>query len=106
MNSILAMSSDEPTCPKDALTTIEEQPQLTRSLSMPPGQLSSKSFNGKTSSTTKKVASSYIEFALNKVNYYILACDHEDIDMSSDVQTDSSDEQWAQFIEQFYAASQ
>ena len=105
MNSILAMSSDDPTCSKEALTTVEEQPQLTRSLSMPLSQLPSRSFNGKTSST-RKVPSSYIEFALNKVNNYILARDHEDIDMTSDMQTDSSDEQWAQFIEEFYAASQ
>ncbi|CAF2430806.1 unnamed protein product [Rotaria sp. Silwood2] len=104
MNSILAMSSDDPTDPKSPLTTIEEQPQLTRSLTMPPGQLSSKSFNGKTS-LTKKVPLSFIEFALNKVNHYTLSRDHEDIDINANLQLDPSDEQWTQFIEQFYAAS-
>jgi hypothetical protein len=104
MNSILAMSSDNPTDPKTPLTTSEEEPQLTRSLTMPPGQLLSKPLNGK--SSTKKVPLSFIQFALSKVNDYTLARDHEDIDINSNVQIESSDEQWSQFIEQFYAASQ
>jgi hypothetical protein len=100
MNSILAMSSDNPT---DAKHPHEEEPQLIRSLTMPPGQLMSKPFHGKNS---KKVPLSYIEFALNKVTDYILARDHEDIDINPGAQIDSSDDQWTQFIEQFYAASQ
>jgi hypothetical protein len=104
MNSILAMSSDNPTDPKNPLTTSEEEPQLTRSLTMPPGQLLSKPLNGK--SSTKKVPLSFIQFALSKVNDYTLARDHEDIDINSTIQADPSDEQWTQFIDQFYAASQ
>jgi len=100
------MSSDSPGDPKIPLITNEEEsPQLTRSLTMPPGQLISKPVNGKNSST-KLVPSSFIEFALNKVTDYTLARDHEDIDINLNTQTDSSDEQWTQFIEQFYAASQ
>jgi len=111
------MSSDNQTDPKIPLITNEEDsssppplplpplPQLTRSLTMPPGQLLSKSLNGKISST-KKVPLSFIEFALNRVTDYTLARDHEDIDISLGAQIDSSDEQWTQFIEQFYAASQ
>jgi hypothetical protein len=98
------MSSDNPTDPSNPLTNSEEEPQLTRSLTMPPGQLLSKPLNGKTS--TKKVPLSFIEFALNKVNDYTLARDHEDIDINLNLQIESSDEQWTQFIEQFYAASQ
>ena len=105
MNSILAMSSDSPGDPKIPVTTNEEEPQLTRSLTMPPGQLVSKPLNGKISST-KLVPLSFIEFALNKVNYYTLGREHEDIDINENAQTDTSDEQWTQFIEQFYAASQ
>jgi len=116
MNSILAMSSDNHTDPKTQLITDEEEPsppppppppppQLTRSLTMPPGQLLSKSINGKNTST-KKVPLSFIEFALNKATDYTLARDHEDIDINLNAQVDSSDEQWTQFIEQFYAASQ
>ncbi|CAF0803535.1 unnamed protein product [Rotaria sordida] len=104
MNSILAMSSDDPNDSQSPLTTIEEQPQLTRSLTMPPGQLLSKNFNGKISSI-KKVPLSFIEFALNKVNQYTLSRDHEDIDINVNLQLDPSDEQWTQFIEQFYTAS-
>jgi hypothetical protein len=40
------------------------------------------------------------------VTDYTLARDHEDIDINLSTQNDSSDEQWTQFIEQFYAASQ
>jgi len=108
------MSSDSPGDPKIPLITNEEEPspppppppppQLTRSLTMPPGQLLSKSVNGKISS--KKVPLSSIEFALNKVIDYTLARDHEDIDINPSTQIDSTDEQWTQFIEQFYAASQ
>ncbi len=106
MNSILAMSSDSPGDPKIPLTTNEEEsPQLTRSLTMPPGQLISKPLNGKNSST-KLVPSSCIEFALAKVNDFTLSREHEDIDINENPQMDTSDEQWTQFIEQFYAASQ
>ncbi len=105
MNSILAMSSDNPNDPKDPLIAVEDEPPLTRSLTMPPGQLSTKSVNGKNSST-KKVPLSSIEFALNKVTDFTLARDHEDIDINLTTQVDTSDEQWTQFIEQFYAASQ
>jgi len=108
------MSSDNQADPKNQLIINEEEPsppppppppQLTRSLTMPPGQLLSKSLNGKLSST-KKVPLSSIEFALNKVTDYTLARDHEDIDINLSTQIDSSDEQWTQFIEQFYTASQ
>jgi len=106
MNSILAMSSDNPTGSKDpVVSTAEDEPQLIRSLTMPPGQLTStKPTNGK--SSTKKVSLAMIEFALSKVTDFTLARDHEDIDINPSAQIDSSDEQWAQFIEQFYAASQ
>lgn len=98
------MSSDGPNEPKTPLSTIDEQLPLTRSLTMPPGQLSSKPSNGKISA--KKVPELFIEFALNKVNHYTLSREHEDIDMSPDDYIDPTDEQWSQFIEQFYAASQ
>jgi hypothetical protein len=105
MNSILAMSSDNPADPQTPLTNTEEEPLLTRSLTLPPGQLSSRPLNGKISST-KKVPLTFIEFALNQANQYTLARDHEDIDINSTIQADPSDEQWTQFIDQFYAASQ
>ena len=104
MSSILAMSSDSPADTSVPPTINEDEPTLTRSLTMPPGQLISKGTTGKGSS--KKVLSTTIEFALNKVNEYTLARDHEDIDMSPDLQTETTDEQWTQFIEQFYLASQ
>ncbi|CAF1538502.1 unnamed protein product [Rotaria magnacalcarata] len=103
MNSILAMSSDGPNDPNTPLPTIDEQLPLTRSLTMPPGQLLSKSLNGKTSA--KKVPVSAIEFALYKVNHYTSSRDHEDIDMDPEMHIDPTDEQWTQFIEQFYAAA-
>jgi len=103
MNSILAMSSDSPADARIPATINEEEPMLTRSLTLPPGQLTPKGANGKT--TIKKVLASTIEFALNKVNDFTLARDHEDIDISSDAQTETTDEQWTQFIEQFYLAS-
>jgi hypothetical protein len=105
MNSILAMSSDNPTDPNNPLIINEEEPLLTRSITMPVGPLFSKPLNGKNSST-KKVPLWFIEFALNKVIDYTLARDHEDIDIKPSAQIDSSDEQWTQFIEQFYFASQ
>ncbi|CAF5165216.1 unnamed protein product, partial [Rotaria magnacalcarata] len=71
---------------------------------LPSTTLSAKPVLGKIP-TTKKVPSSYLEFALKKVEQYTLACDHEDIDISLNLQNDTTDEQWAQFIEQFYAAS-
>jgi hypothetical protein len=103
------MSSDNPNDPNVSLITNEEDPspppQLTRSYTMPPGQLSTKPANGKTASM-KKVPLSSIEFALAKVTDYTLSRDHEDIDINQDTQNETTDEQWTQFIEQFYAASQ
>lgn len=105
MSSILAMSSDGPTEPPVPPTSNEEEPALTRSLTVPPGQSLSKPVQGK-GSNAKKVPSSAIDFALNKVNDYTLARDHEDIDISADLHAEPTDEQWTQFIEQFYLASQ
>lgn len=105
MNSILAMSSDSPTDVRVPSTTNEEETPLTRSLTMLPGQLSTKPVQGK-NQTAKKVPSSTIEFALNKVNHYTLSRDHDDIDMVVDTSIEPTDEQWTQFIEQFYLASQ
>ncbi|CAF1010009.1 unnamed protein product [Adineta ricciae] len=51
------------------------------------------------------VPSSFIEFALNKVEQFTAARNHEDIDIKLASQKASTDEQWTQFIEQFYAAS-
>ena len=103
MNSILAMSSDNP---NDPATVPDEEPVLTRSLTLPPGQLLPKPpINGKNTST-KKVPLSSIEFALNKVTDFVLSREHEDIDININAQNESSDEQWTQFIEQFYTASQ
>ncbi|UJR08277.1 hypothetical protein I4U23_012549 [Adineta vaga] len=53
----------------------------------------------------QKVPSTSIEFALNKVEQFTSARDHEDIDIKLASQKNSTDEQWKQFIEQFYAAS-
>jgi tubulin monoglycylase TTLL3/8 len=92
MNSILAMSSDNRTDP--ALNS-DEEPQLMRA----------NTILGKISST-KKVPSSTIEFALNNVEQFTLARDHEDIDINLNTQEETTDEQWTQFIEQFYAAAQ
>ncbi|CAF0755371.1 unnamed protein product [Adineta steineri] len=104
MNSILAMSSDGPTDPKNpVIIPNEEEAQLTRSLTMPPGQLLSKPLPGKTA--TKKVPSSFIEFALKKVIDYTISREHEDIDILPNTTIEPSDEQWTQFIDQFYAAS-
>ena len=106
MSSILAMSSDGPNEPRAPSTVNEEEPPaLTRSLTLPPGQLLSKPGQGK-ASNAKKVPSTAIEFALNKVNDYTLARDHEDIDISADLHAEPTDEQWTQFIDQFYLASQ
>ena len=105
MSSILAMSSDNPTDDRVASTTNEEEPTMNRSLTMLPGQLTTKPSQGKLTAN-KKVPVSAIDFALTKVNNYTLARDHEDIDISLDVQGEPTDEQWTQFIEQFYLASQ
>ena len=104
MSAILAMSSDSPADAHIPATINEEEPTLTRSLTLPPGQLTPKGATGKTA--VKKVLASTIEFALNKVNEFTLARDHEDIDLSPESQTETTDEQWTQFIEQFYLASQ
>ncbi|UJR37974.1 hypothetical protein I4U23_030656 [Adineta vaga] len=103
MTSILAMSSDGPTDPKIPIPTNEEEGQLTRSVTLPPGQLISKPLNGKNAS--KLVPLSYIEFALKTVNDYTLSREHEDIDINQTSQVDTTDEQWSHFIEQFYVAS-
>ncbi len=99
MNSILAMSSDNRT---DPLENSEVDPQLIRSDTLIASQPSAR---GKLSST-KKVPSSFLEFALNQVEQFTLARDHEDIDIHLNAQNETTDEQWTQFIEQFYAASQ
>jgi hypothetical protein len=104
MNSILAMSSDSPADPKNPVPATEEDAQLTRSVTLPPGQLSSRPLNGKTS--TKIVPSSFTEFALKTVNDYTLSREHEDIDINQTAQAEVTDEQWTHFIEQFYAACQ
>ncbi|CAF3201071.1 unnamed protein product [Rotaria socialis] len=101
MNSILAMSSDDRSNP--SLNPDEDSLLLGMNI-LPSTTLSPKPVLGKIP-TTKKVPSSYLEFALKKVEQYALACDHEDIDISLNLQNDTTDEQWAQFIEQFYAAS-
>jgi len=102
MNSILAMSSDNRTDP--SLNPDEDQ-QLIRTNTILTGQSSAKPVLGKISSI-KKVPSSFIEFALNNVEQFTLARDHEDIDININAQKDTTDEQWTQFMEQFYAASQ
>ncbi|CAF1079154.1 unnamed protein product [Adineta ricciae] len=104
MTSILAMSSDSPTEPKpEVLAPNEEELQLQRSVTLPPGQLTAKSTNGK--NPPKIVSSSYIEFALRIVNDYTLSREHEDIDINQATQPDTTEEQWTHFIEQFYVAS-
>ena len=52
------------------------------------------------------VPSSFVDFALQKVEQHASACDHDDIDIHLSARDESTDEQWTQFIEQFYAASQ
>ena len=105
MTSILAMSSDSPTEPKPEVPAPnEDELQLQRSVTLPPGQLTVKSNNGK--SPPKIVSSSYIEFALKIVNDYTLSREHEDIDINQATQPDITEEQWTHFIEQFYVASQ
>lgn len=102
MNSILAMSSDDHA--NQSLNSDEEQ-QLAGVSSIAPVLPAAKPVLGKIPSS-KKVSSSYIEFALNKVEQFTSACDHEDIDINLNLQNETTDEQWTQFIEQFYAASQ
>ncbi|CAF1462352.1 unnamed protein product [Adineta steineri] len=53
----------------------------------------------------QKVPSTFTQFALEKVEQFTLARDHEDIDIKQNSQKDSTEEQWKKFIEQFYAAS-
>jgi hypothetical protein len=103
MNSILAMSSDKPNEPA---VVHDEEPILTRSLTLPPGQLLPKPANNGKNTSTKKVPLSAIEFALTKATDFVLSREHEDIDINQSTQAESTDEQWTQFIEQFYAASQ
>jgi hypothetical protein len=102
MNSILAMSSDNR--PDESLN-LDEDSQLIRTNTVLNGSVSTKPILGKIPST-KKVPSSFIEFALNNVEQFTLARDHEDIDLNLTLQNETTDEQWTQFIEQFYAASQ
>jgi hypothetical protein len=102
MYSILAMSSDTRTDPS---LKQDENQQLMRANTILTEQASAKLSLGKIPST-KKVSSSAIEFALNKVEQFTLSRDHEDIDINLNVQNDTTDEQWTQFMEQFYAASQ
>ena len=102
MHSILAMNSDNRTDP--ALNT-DDDPQLTRMNTSLLGSSSAKPVLGRIPSN-KKVPASFIEFALHKVEQYNLARDHEDIDIHISAQDETTDEQWTQFIEQFYAASQ
>jgi hypothetical protein len=102
MNSILAMSSDNR--PDESLN-LDEDSQLIRTNTVLNGSVSIKPILGKIPST-KKVPSSFIEFALNNVEQFTLARDHEDIDLNLTLQNETTDEQWTQFIEQFYAASQ
>jgi hypothetical protein len=92
MNSILAMSSDNRT---DPATNPVEEPQLLRA----------NTILGKIP-TSRKVPASNLEFALNKVEQFTLARDHEDIDVNLNNQDETTDEQWTQFIDQFYAAAQ
>ncbi|CAF4045375.1 unnamed protein product, partial [Rotaria sp. Silwood2] len=103
MNSILAMSSDDRTAIDPSLNSDDDQQLLgiNATISSPS---SAKPVLGKIPST-KKVPSSFIEFALNNVEQFTLSCNHEDIDINLNSQNDSTDEQWTQFIEQFYAAS-
>jgi hypothetical protein len=101
MNSILAMSSDNRIDP--SLNPDEDQ-ELIKTYTITPGQ-SPKPVSGR-NPLAKKVPSSFIEFALNKVEQFTLACDHEDIDINLNAQHETTDEQWTQFIEQFYAAAQ
>jgi hypothetical protein len=103
MTSILAMSSDNRTEP---LANTDEDQQIVRSYSIVNGLTSAKPTVLAKVSSAKKVPSSFVEFALNKVEQFTSARDHEDIDISLKSETDPTDEQWTQFIEQFYAASQ
>lgn len=75
-------------------STDEEQPIVRSTLPVPP------------KTPRKKVPSTCIEFALKKVEQFTLARDHEDIDPTADAQISTTDEQWTQFIDQFYSASQ
>ena len=106
MNSILAMSSDDPTDAQVSPTMNEEEAPLTRSLTILPNQPLPKPNQGKSSSSAKKVPSSAIEFALTRVNNFTLFRQHEDIDTSPDLSGEPNEEQWSQFIDQFYLVSQ
>ena len=99
MNSILSMGADNLT---EMLSTTTDDDQ---SAAVRPSSLVNKVSSGKLS-PKKRVSSSYIEFALKKVEGFTLARDHEDIDTPADPQLETTDEQWTQFIDQFYSASQ
>ena len=89
MNSILAMTADN-LAESSSSSTDDEQPVVP----VPP------------KTPRKKVPSSCLEFALKKVEQFTLSRDHEDIDPGAETQNVTTDEQWTQFIDQFYAASQ
>ena len=94
------MSSDD--CANPSSRSDEDQTILGTNTILP-GTSSAKPVLGRIPST-KKIPSSFIEFALNKVEQYVLALDHEDIDINIDLQNDPTDEEWTNFLEQFYAA--
>ena len=54
----------------------------------------------------RKVSSNFVEFALKKVQQYNLSHDHGDIDRKSDPESETNEDQWNEFIEEFYAAAQ
>lgn len=56
--------------------------------------------------TRRRVSPSQVDFAMKKVQQFFMFHEHEDIDETSSPESQTTDEQWANFIEQFYAASQ
>ncbi|CAF1150656.1 unnamed protein product [Rotaria sordida] len=102
MNSILAISSNDH--PMNLSLNSDDDQQLLGINTIFSIPSSAKPILGKILST-KKVSSSFIEFALNQVEQFTLSCNHEDIDINLNAQNNITDEQWTQFIEQFYAAS-
>ncbi|CAF1316316.1 unnamed protein product, partial [Didymodactylos carnosus] len=122
MRSILAMSSDdhgtttltEDSCQTVDLTVDEQQSSTSQIKLMTEQAATIISTSGSQSlplskviKATKitKVPASAIEFAITKVLELALFRDHEDIDKNINNQNDTTDEQWNQFIEYFYAAS-
>ncbi|CAF1148026.1 unnamed protein product [Didymodactylos carnosus] len=122
MQSILAMSSDnhaapvsnEDSCQAVDLTADEQQPstsqiksitEQTTVASVANGSQSSPRSKGGKPTKIIKVPSSAIEFAMTKVLQFVLSRDHDDIDININNRNEATDEQWNQFIENFYAAS-